>query len=251
MTTQKTPRAKPARKTHFQVLANGLEQLKKRPIVVILILLGTASLSAVKWGNEIFDTSKNLGEKLGLIKTAEERSKSRLAYQLGKAIAWRSFYVTETQSATARPDEPEDFRAMVKNNLAELRSLCKKLDLPIEPEDQDFSSAVLGDYQQSLAATYYVNSIAAQHRPSVESALQLGLEIEGSFWMAQRRKFVYSIMESGFPAVETLAAINSKAQALGAKPVPVAGLDTDEVEALNREMQLLLRELDNNVSRVL
>jgi hypothetical protein len=65
--------------------------------------------------------------------------------------------------------------------------------------------------------------------------------------MAQRRKFEYSELSS-FSAPRTLAALNAQARALGAKPVSVAGLDTDEVDPLNREMQLLVRELDHNLA---
>jgi hypothetical protein len=136
----------------------------------------------------------------------------------------------------------------VANNLAELRSICKKLDIPIDPQDQDFSSDLLGDYQQSPAAAFYASSLGIKHRAAVAAAFQLGLGIEGSFWMAQRRKFEYSELATGFSAVLTLAALNAKAQSLGAKPVPVVGLDTDEVVALNREMQELLRQLDHNAS---
>ncbi|MGC2697091.1 MAG: hypothetical protein WA738_15000 [Candidatus Angelobacter sp.] len=174
---------------------------------------------------------------------------NKAAHMLGTTVAWLNFYSTNKPSNP----EPEDIHRMIEQKWAELDSALKDLHIPVDSSKLDFHCGEKKDYRDSDAARFFADQVPAKNGEEAGRAYIVGLEIMGSFWIAQRQQFALD-KRSGpaFPALETLSKLNEDAKKFGAEAVSSTELESAaDPKSLNDLLQSLLLELDSRVQKVL
>lgn len=225
---------------------------KNHPVIAFLIVVGTVGLGFLKWTNETIDEGTKVSEKLGYSVApdvaSQRRQVNKSAYQLGRTVAWMSFFARNANIVS----NDDDLRNRASNSRTELRALLKVLALEVDDGQQDFiSRSPLDDYEHSDGARFLRGIVNSKHGELAANSFQLGLQIQSYIFVAQERKFRYSIMsDSGIPAMETVEGLQSDAKKIfniTGRKVNILAHDSDDIDGINNSVNELLTALDSEI----
>ena len=217
--------------------------IKNNPVVAIVIVVAVSYLAIVSWLNKAADESGKLLSRAGIGETAAEHSAKRISYRLGKEVASLSYLKTAKEKIGASFDSQGE----EANKEGELKSYLGDLQINVEQDKLDFVSRVIGNYQDSSAASFLKEQVQLKHGDEAGKAYELGLELEGYRWVAFSKHFSLPDSNVGEDAFIVLKALSEMARHFGADGVSEGNLEGSDLSGFNISMRLLIEQLERQV----
>ncbi|HEV7507538.1 MAG TPA: hypothetical protein VGS07_21820 [Thermoanaerobaculia bacterium] len=217
--------------------------IKNRPIVAFLIVAAICFLAVISWTNNVITQSTQLAERFGIRRPAGENSIRSMSYRLGKQVAAMSFLET----TRTKIESSVNLQGEEANRESQLKTYLDDLHINTKFENLDFVSRVLGNYQDSSAASFLKEQVLIKYGAEAVKAYELGLELEGYRWAAFSKQFALPSSNVGEDAFVVLGALSEMSKHFGAEGVSANQLDGPDLSGFNISMRLLIEKLEGQV----
>jgi hypothetical protein len=228
-----------------------LKALKNNPALAVIIFAAIILMAILVFLTDAFEKTRQLitdAQQVAGRPTREELKTQKECYDLGKNVAWETWYHTLIGPGKTVPPQ---VAGVASEHASEISTAFDTLDLKCDIKTLDFSPMMDFNpwFAESTASSFIGDQISLKHNKKAEAAFHLGLDVQMTEDNALSQIYKVNPPPLYLPdAAVEIKDLNSEAVELGAKPVDLTKLNGKDDPSFNFAIGRIVDDIDSNIA---